>query len=54
MVFVTLKSRYITTFGNANTYPPSILTPLLNILNFALELLIIGIPRRSASLKLYN
>jgi hypothetical protein len=36
-VFVTQKLRYITTFGNANIYPRPILTPLLNILDFALR-----------------
>jgi len=35
-VFVTQKLRYITTFRNANIYPRPILTPLLNILDFAL------------------
>jgi hypothetical protein len=35
-VFVTQKLRHVTTFGNANMYPHPILTPLLNILDFAL------------------
>jgi len=41
-VFVTQKLRYVTTFGNANMYP------------LHSELLVIGIPRISAGLKLYN